>query len=202
MCIKVHGVLSVLYTTLSSTPRRWSFKVSNVNLNQKVTPKTLDNYNERIDLYLRTGRITKKGEIFELLYEDHMEIERKRLFLETCSDISKELFITLERVQGLLIRETEHFLTQKERMEKEHRNQVAWRDNRISELEKIIQGYKKDLEEKIIENAEIKKGLERIRKREAPNNKKKVWRNKFIYSQIGKNLVEDGMKVSVKPSSL
>jgi regulator of replication initiation timing len=58
-------------------------------------------------------------------------------------------------------------------MEKEHREQVAWRDTRIGELEKAIQGYKKDLEEKIVENADIKRGLEQLRKREVNEKKKK-----------------------------
>lgn len=136
-----------------------------VNLNQKVKENTFKWYDERMDLYLKTGRITKKGEIFDLLLEDHMELERKRIFLKSSNDISKELFLTLERVQDLLIKETEHFLVQTERMKKQYQDQINWRDQKIAELEQSIQNYKKELEDKIIENAEIKKGLERIRKR-------------------------------------
>lgn len=117
-----------------------------------------------MNLYLQTGRITKKGEIFELLYQDHMEVERKRLFLETCNELSKELFITLERAQNLLIQETEYFILQKERMRREYEERIAAKDLNIRNLEDSMQKYKMDLEEKIVENAEIRKGMERLQK--------------------------------------
>lgn len=149
--------------------------LSNINLNQKVTPETKENYDKIMDLYLQSGRITRKGEIFELIYLDHMELERKRLFLESCSDVSKELFLTLERVQELLLRENEYFQSQMERLKKEQQDQIHWRDKKIEELENSIQQYKGDLEEKILENATIRKGLEQFkRKIEGTHNTKSV----------------------------
>ncbi|WP_066297796.1 hypothetical protein [Bacillus sp. FJAT-29937] len=136
-----------------------------VTLGQKVELEVRDNYNKLIDQYQADGRIFKKGELFGTVYNDHLEVEKKRQFLNSCSDNSQEISSYLTRIFDLLVQGVEQLKNRMILVQKQLYEELALRDIRIKELETTIRIQKEQLQEKIIENNDLRKGLERMMKK-------------------------------------
>lgn len=145
-----------------------------VTLGQKVEPEVRNKYVQLISQYQSDGRIEKKGELFGLVYNDHLEIEKKRVFLKSCTDSSKEIESHLTRILVLLMQAEEQQNSQFVLLEKSHSDALSLIDIRIKELETIIRIQKEQLEEKTLENHELRIAFEKLSKRDKKVNNKSV----------------------------
>jgi hypothetical protein len=134
--------------------------------NTRVTPDIKDKYNGFMDFYKSNGRITKKGDFFGICLNDHIELEKYRLFMENCNPTTREYIEHLKREFDLLQQMEIDHNNEISLITKKMKDELALKELQISKLEEKIQLFKEELQEKIIENDDLRKGLERLQKKE------------------------------------
>ncbi|MDX8367156.1 hypothetical protein [Cytobacillus sp. IB215665] len=131
---------------------------------QKIDPNLNENLSNLIDQYVGDGRIKEKGEIVNLMYDDHLSLENKRNQLSNVEN-ADDLDGHLRRIEELFKQSAISYHSRLDVMQKEHSDQVQHLRMKITELEGVVEVYKKQLTEKTIEIHELNKDREKLRKK-------------------------------------
>lgn len=141
--------------------------------NTRIEPNLRDRYNGFMDQYKKDGRISKKGDFFGICLDDHLEMEKWRIFMEYSDPITKEGLDYLERLFEVFKRSQVHHNNEISMLTRKFNDELLAKEIRINNLEQKIAYLKEQLQEKIVENGDLKKdieslqkGLERLRKNE------------------------------------
>ncbi|MDD9309821.1 hypothetical protein PUS82_00550 [Cytobacillus firmus] len=137
---------------------------------QKVDPGLHERLGQLISQYTAEGRIKEKGEILDILYQDHIASEQKRQLKELM--YAAEVEGLLGRIEELFLQSSKSFQTQIGLFTKRTEEEKQLLQNKIEELENIIQVQKQQLSEKTIALYEAGKQLEKCQNRMKGNKHK------------------------------
>lgn len=129
---------------------------------QKVDPGLHERLGQLINQYAAEGRIKEKGEILDILYEDHIASEQKRQLKDLMH--ASEIGGLLGRIEELFLQSSKSFQTQIGLFTKRTIEEQQLLQKKIEELENIIQVQKQQLSEKTIALYEASKQLEKYKK--------------------------------------
>jgi hypothetical protein len=131
---------------------------------QKVEPVLNEQLSQLISRYTEEGRIKEKGEILAIMYNDHLTLEQKRQTKELMYNID-ELDSHLRRIEELFVQSSKGYHSKMEILTKRSEDHKKLLEEKIEELEKVIQVQKEQLNEKTIALYETNKQLEKLQKK-------------------------------------
>jgi septal ring factor EnvC (AmiA/AmiB activator) len=144
-----------------------------ISFGQKVEPQLQQNLNTLIEDYMKEGRIKEKGEIFHLLYNDHLSAESKRESFEKVHN-AEELNGHLKRIDDLFLQAARDYLSQIAVYKKEYEDQIDFLKQINEKLEGAIKIQREQLKDKTIELYEMEKNIKKLEKKLIQTEKKLI----------------------------
>lgn len=139
--------------------------MTNSQFNTRVSPDLKDKYNGFMERYKQDGRIVSKGDFFGICLDDHVEMEKRRIFLEHCIPDIKDGFDYLERLFKLFERIQVNHNNEISLLTRKFNDELLAKEIRINKLEDNLNFLKEQLQEKMIENDDLRKGITQLQKR-------------------------------------